>query len=454
MISLVANCPIPYHAMPFTVPFQDPILVFALVLAISLLSSLLLSRIRVPSIVGLIIAGVIVGPHGFNLLERNASITLLGTVGLLYIMFLAGLKLGIDEFKRHQRRSIVFGALTFLVPLLTGLAIGRYGLGFSLPQALLVSSMFSTHTLIAYPIAIRLGIIGSEVTSVAVGGTIITDTVALLLLAVIVQGTKSDLNAMFAVRMGVSLMAFGAVIRWVFPPFAKWVFKAVEKDPVAQYVFLLLLVFLAAFLAQLAGVEPIIGAFLSGLVLNRLIPPSSMLMNRIDFTGNAIFIPFFLMGVGMLVDLRVLLRGTEALVVAGVLTATALASKWLAAWLAQLFFGYSIPQRNVLFGLSSAHAAATLSIILVGFNLGIVDENVLNGTILLILVTCLVSSFVVEHAGRELVAGRRKAESLPDPLPERILTPGNNPSDVDAPGTGGLAESRPGDFIVVKSKTL
>jgi Kef-type K+ transport system membrane component KefB len=298
--------------------------------------------------------------------------------------------------------------------------------------ALLVSSMFATHTLVAYPLASRLGITKNEAVTVAVGGTIITDTAVLVILAIITGAQAGNLNTYFWVRLGISLVVFAAIILWLMPMLGRWFFKKIKDDKTSHFIFVMALVFASAFLAELAGVEGIIGAFLAGLALDQLIPHTSPLMNRIEFVGNAMFIPFFLISVGMLVDLRVLLKGPEALIIAGALTLMALCSKWLAALFTQLTFKYNATQRNVIFGLSSAHAAATIAVILIGYNMGIVDENVLNGTVILILITCLAGSFVTENAGRRLAI--REAENKPEvpDQPERILVPISNPDRIES----------------------
>lgn len=411
----------------FHTPITDPVLVFALVLFIILLAPLVLKKLKIPSIIGLILAGVVFGPKGANLLLRDSSIVLFSTVGLLYLMFLAGLELDMNEFKKNKNRSLVFGFFTFIIPFALGTLVCHYILHFNTIASILTASMFSTHTLVAYPIASRLGILKNEATTISVGGTIITDIAVLLVLAVITGSKEGELDMNFWIRMTVSLTVFSVIIFWVFPRIGRWFFRNMEGENIAEYIFVLAMLFLAAFLSQLAGVEPIIGAFLAGLSLNRLIPHTSALMNRIEFVGNAIFIPFFLIGVGMLVDLRILFHGPEAIIIALVLTGTAVASKWMAAFVTQKIYGYSAVQRRVIFGLSSAHAAATLAVILVGFNLGILDEKVLNGTILLILFTCLISSFVTEQAGRKLAI--TEGERLPSlsEVPERILVPVHNP---------------------------
>jgi len=384
-----------------TFPLQDPVPIFTIVLFIILLAPIILRKLRIPGIVGLILAGMTIGDHGFNLVAKG-SIDLFGKAGLLYIMFLAGLELEMTEFKKNTYKSIVFGLFTFSIPLALGFLLCKYFLHFNFTASLLVSSMFATHTLVAYPLASRMGISKNEAVTIAVGGTIITDTAVLLMLPVIVGSVNGGLNQEFWIKLTISFLIFAFVILFGFPFVARWFFKRIKDDQTTHFVFVLAMVFLAAFLAELAGVEGIIGAFLAGLALNQLIPRTSPLMNRIEFTGNAIFIPFFLISVGMLIDLRVLLKGQTALIIAAALTAMALASKWIAALLTQIIFRFTVTQRNVIFGLSCSHAAATIAVILIGYRLGVVDENVLNGTIILILITCLTGSFVTANAGKRL----------------------------------------------------
>jgi len=400
-------------------PLQEPVPIFAIVLFIILLAPVLLRKLRIPSIIGLILAGMAIGDHGFNIIAKG-SINLFGTAGLLYIMFLAGLELDMAEFKKNKYKSLVFGFFTFSIPLSLGFLVCYYILEFNLVATLLVSSMFATHTLVAYPLASRLGITKNEAVTVAVGGTIITDTAVLLILAVIAGSADGQLTGAFWLKLGGSFLLFAFGVLFTFPIIGRWFFKKIKDDQTTHFVFVLALVFLAAWLAQLAGVEGIIGAFLAGLALNQLIPHTSPLMNRIEFAGNAIFIPFFLISVGMIVDLRVLLKGPEAILIAGVLTLMALVTKWFAAYITQKIFSYSAVQRNVIFGLSTSHAAATIAVILIGFNLGLIDENVLNGTIILILITCMVGSFVTANAGKKLAIS--EANKLPEVVNEQDRT--------------------------------
>lgn len=398
----------------FQVPLESPILVFSLILMIILLSPILLGRLNIPGIIGLIIAGIMIGPKGFHIIENNSAIELFSTIGLLYIMFIAGLELDLKEFKANRNRSISFGILTFMIPLSIGYPICHYFLGYDVNASLLTSSMFATHTLVAYPIVSKLGISKNQAVAVTVGGTILTDTAVLILLAVIVGNAEGNLSQDFWIKLGISLTIFSFIMFFIIPRIARWFFEKLKHEKHSHYIFVLSVVFFAAFLAEVAGVEAIIGAFMAGLALNKLIPHNSSLMNRIEFLGNAFFIPFFLISVGMLVDVRVIFSGTGAWIVAGTLTIVALFSKWLAAWFTQIIFKFSGAQRQVIFGLSSAHAAATLAVILVGYNvilgydelgdpIRLLDDNILNGTIILILVTSIVATFATENAAKKIV---------------------------------------------------
>jgi Kef-type K+ transport system membrane component KefB len=417
--------------LEFTLPLKDPILIFSLVLFIILFAPILLRKIHVPSIIGLIVAGVVFGPHGLNVLERDSSIVLFGTVGLLYIMFLAGLEIDLADFKKNKNRSIIFGILTFSIPIGLGTVVSYYFLNLEIASSVLLASMFASHTLLAYPITSRLGINKSQVVNITVGGTMITDTAALLVLAVIAGSVNGEITSEFWIRLVVSLAIFSFIVFYGIPRIGRWFFKNIETGGSSQYIFVLAIVFTCAFLAELAGVESIIGAFMAGLALNKLIPHTSPLMNRVEFVGNTLFIPFFLLGVGMLVDLTVIFTSLEAITVAVTMTVLAMAGKWIAAFLTQKLFSYSRLERNIIFGLSNAQAAATLAVVIVGFDLGFFDETILNGTILMILVTCLVSSFVVENAGRKLAIIESDKKPDVSESPDRILVPIANPNTIE-----------------------
>lgn len=421
-----------------TLPIANPVIKFLIILSIILFAPLLLNKLRIPHILGLIIAGAIIGPNGFNLILRDSSIILSGTAGLLYIMFLAGLEIDLTEFKRNSSKSLLFGLYTFSIPMILGTLVGLYVLEFSVMTSVLLASMFASHTLIAYPIINKLGVTRNRAVTVTVGGTMITDTLALLVLAVIVGMTQDVVDAGFWLKLGISVILMGAVILFLFPVIARFFFKNCS-DSVSQYIFVLFMVFLGAVLAEMAGIEAIIGAFLSGLALNRLIPHSSPLMNRVEFIGNAIFIPFFLIGVGMLIDYRIFISDWHTLFVALVMTVVATFSKYSAAYLAQKTFGYTNDERSLIFGLSNAQAAATLAAVLVGYNvilgetpdgepIRLLNDSVLNGTIVMIFITCTIASVSAQRGAHKLSMSEHMVRSGTDNTDtDRILIPLRNP---------------------------
>ena len=425
----------------FTLPLADPVLKFLLILLIILAAPLLLNKLRIPHLLGLIIAGAIIGPHGFNLVLRDSSIILSGTAGLLYIMFLAGLEIDMADFKRNSTKSLAFGMYTFLIPMILGTAVGIWVLRFNVLTSVLLASMFASHTLIAYSIISKLGISKNKAVSITVGGTMITDTLALLVLTIIVGMATGQVNDMFWIRLGVSILIFALIVLFGFPFIGRWFFKHVH-DNISQYIFVLVMVFLGSFLAQVAGMEAIIGAFLSGLALNRLIPQSSPLMNRVEFVGNAIFIPFFLLGVGMLIDYRTFFTSFETIKVGLIMIIVATAAKYIAAWMTQKTFHLSTDQRSVIFGLSNAQAAATLAAVMVGYNvitgtdangepIRLLNESVLNGTILMILVTCTIASFAAQKGAHNIAAQDISDKEENKKESEHILIPVSNEETVE-----------------------
>lgn len=426
----------------FTLPLADPVLKFLLILLIILAAPLLLNKFKIPHLLGLIIAGAIIGPNGFNLVLRDSSIILSGTAGLLYIMFLAGLEIDMGDFKKNSGKSLTFGMYTFLIPMILGTATGLWVLKFSMETSVLLASMFASHTLVAYPIISKLGISKNNAVSITVGGTMITDTLALLVLTIIVGMATGNADDAFWIRLGISVVVFALFVLLVFPFIGRWFFKRVH-DNISQYIFVLSMVFFGAFLAQLAGMEAIIGSFLAGLALNRLIPQSSPLMNRVEFVGNAIFIPFFLLSVGMLIDYRAFFTSFETIKVGVVMIIVATAAKYAAAWLTQKTFRLSVDQRSVIFGLSNAQAAATLAAVMVGYNvilgttpdgepIRLLNESVLNGTILMILVTCAIASFSAQK-GAHNIAMKESEEEKDDneAKDEHILIPVSNEETVE-----------------------
>lgn len=408
-------------------PVTDPILFFTFVALVMLIAPLLSDRLRIPDLVLLLILGALLGPNGLHVLERNAAITLLGAIGLLYIMFLAGLEIDLYRFARSYKRSILFGLLTFIIPQGLGTLAGRYILGMDWTASLLLASMFASHTLLTYPLASRLGISRNEPVVITVGATIITNTLALLVLAVIADSARGiQLSTGFWATILLGMLALTALIWRGIPFAARWFFQRVTEESNAQFLFVIVTVCGCAYLSHFARMEPIIGAFLAGAAFNRLIPENSPLMLRITFAGNTLFIPFFLISVGMLVDIRALLTGTYGMLVSVTMIVTVMMTKYLAAWLARKWFGYSRASGQVMFGLSVVQAAATLAAVFVGYKLRIFDEAVLNGAVAMILVTCLLGAWMVERYGRRMVA-EMPAHAAPTSAEQRLLVTVANP---------------------------
>ena len=426
----------------FDLPLEDPVLKFLVVLIIILSAPLLLNKIKVPHLLGLIIAGAVVGPNGFNVLTRDSSIVVTGTTGLLYIMFLAGLEIDLAEFKKNKYKSMGFGAYTFVIPFIFGIVAAHYVLEYNWLTSFLFASIFSSHTLISYPLVSKLGVVKNRAVNVTVGGTVITDILALLVLAIVVGMTTGEVNTAFWIKLSAGIIIFALIVLIGFPIIGRWFFKKVS-DKISQYIFVLVMIYLAALLAELAGIEAIIGAFLAGLALNKLIPQTSSLMNRVEFVGNAIFIPFFLISVGMLIDVTVFFKDLETIKVAALMIVISIGGKYLASVATQKTFKYTKPEGGIIFGLSSASAAATLATVTVGYNIilgetdlgepiRLLNESVLNGSILLILISCTISSFVTQKNAELLVKADNEntiAESNSEA--ENILLAVNHPNTID-----------------------
>lgn len=425
MTTLVINI-----AEKLSFPLTDPIIVFGLLLLLIFSIPLVLNRINIPNIVGLIFSGVLIGPYGLGIIEHSDAIDMFSTIGLMYIMFTVGLELDMNEFRSNKNRSIIFGILTYLLPLGVGYLVCQYALQQDFISSLLIANVFATHTLVSYPIISKLGITKNQAVAVSVGATVIADTLALLALAIIMQGQSGSIDPMFFIRMGIMLVIFSFFLFFVVPLVSKWMFRKIESEKYTNYVYVIFIVFLSGFLSEIVGLEPIIGAFLVGIALNPLLPQTSPLMHRIEFTGNAIFIPIFLISVGMLLDLKVAVQDTKTLIYASVLAIVALVGKWLAAEISGRLFKYARPQINLMFGLSTSRAAATLAIALIGFKYKIIDENIFNAIILLILFTCVVSSFITQKAAKQIaiLEEENPNDILNNPTTEKILVPIANPS--------------------------
>ncbi|MBQ3717026.1 MAG: cation:proton antiporter [Paludibacteraceae bacterium] len=377
----------------------NPLAIISIVLATILLVPMICRKIRIPSIVGFILVGILVGPFGFNLLASSTSIQALGKIGMLYIMLQAGIEVDVNDFRQQRTRAVIFGIYSFIVPFGLGFLTSLL-LGFNGTTSALMGAMYGSHTLMTYPIVSRYGVQKNAAVNIAVGGTMLSITLALLVLAFV----KSKLNDSETVNawllMGKIILTL-VMITIVFPWLAQRFFKR-WSDATSGFLIVMTLMVISAFMAEWAGLEGILGAFMCGVAMNKLVPNLSPVMQRINFVGNNLFVPLFLMGVGMMIDISLLWSGWTTIIIAVVMIATKLAGKWLAAWLAQISFRLQGVERQLIFGLTHATAAGTLAIVTIGFEIGIFDAEILNAAVLMILVLCTSASFATEYAAKQL----------------------------------------------------
>ena len=418
-------------------PITDPTLIFFVVLLMILLSPIIMGRLRIPHIIGMVLAGVIVGKYGLNILERDASFELFGRVGLYYIMFLAGLEMDMEGLKKNRTRVIVFGLLTFLVPFAMTYFMGVGLLSYTPLAALLLSAIMASNTLISYPIVGRYGLTRHTSSTLSVGSSMMALFMALIVMASIVNSFQGEGGIGFWILFVVKFFVYSIGLILVIPRLTRWFLRR-YSDAVMQFIFILAVVFLSAALSDAIGLEGIFGAFLSGLILNRFIPRVSPLMNRIEFTGNALFIPYFLIGVGMLINVRLLFQGTHILWVVFCLVLFGTLGKAIAAYLAAGVFRMPRLAGHMMFGLTSAHAAGAIAMVMVGRRLEIspgvylFGDEVLNGIVIMILFTCVISTVVTEWAAQRLRLKEKKEPELVKTVnDEKILIPVKYPEYAD-----------------------
>lgn len=404
----------------------EPVFVFAVLIAIIFLSPFFFRIFRIPDVAAFIISGIIVGPYGLNILSRDASIELLGTIGLLYLMFVAGIELDVEKLKISKKHSIIFGISTFIFPFFLGMLVCTYLFQLNFKPSILIAIMFSTHTLIAYPIVRKLSVHRDISVLTAVGGTIITDTLVLVILSIITNSFRGETISLQIVQLVILFGGYLLFIFYSYPRISAWFFKHIKRDRPVHFLYILFMVSVSSVLAKLIGIEPIIGAFVAGLALNKSIPKNSLLMHHIDFVGNILFIPSFLIGIGMIINTKILFSGIYLWYVSMALIVTALAGKWGAAFISQKILHFSREQRNLLFGLTSSHAAATIAVILIGFERKIIDETIFNAVVLIILASSLIASFITEKYGKRLVVSGIANRGIRNN--GRILVPISNPS--------------------------
>jgi Kef-type K+ transport system membrane component KefB len=404
---------------------------FLVVFATLLLGPVLVQRARVPGIIGLLLGGYVIGPHGLGVIGAgNNTLPDLGQLGLLYLMFVAGVELDLNLLRRYRRSTIVFGLLTFALPMILGTSVGL-GLGWEAQAAILLGALLASHTLITYPTVRAAGLTSDPAVATAVGSTVLTDTLALVVLAGVAGSVGGDRSGIeVAVQIAVGLIVLVVYSLTVLPLLAGWAFRRLGAERSVRYVVAITAFLSAATVAELFGIEGIVGAFFAGLALNRLVPNEGQLMDRIGFFGGAVFIPVFLVSVGLILNPAVMVKG-ETLELAGLFILACLGGKVLAAALSARLLGFSRAQAGLLFSLSSAQAAATLAATVIGFQLGLFDSAVVNAVLVVILVSVLASTIVGARASARLPA----YDHGPQPLGTRVVV------GVDDPATAGSALS-------------
>lgn len=418
-------------------PITDPTLIFFVVLLMILLSPIIMGRLRIPHIIGMVLAGVVVGQYGLDILERDASFELFGRVGLYYIMFLAGLEMDMEGLKKNRNRVAVFGLLTFLIPFVMTYAMASWLLHYTPLGSLLLAAIMASNTLIAYPIVGRYGLTRHTSSTLSVGSSMMALFMALIVMASIVNSFHGGSGIGFWLLFVVKFAAYCAGLILVIPRLTRWFLRR-YSDAVMQFIFILATVFLSAVLSDAVGLEGIFGAFMSGLILNRFVPKVSPLMNRIEFTGNALFIPYFLIGVGMLINVRLLFAGSRILWVVFCLVFFGTLGKAVAAYLAARLFRMPWLSGHMMFGLTSAHAAGAIAMVMVGRQLEtapgryLFGDEVLNGIVIMILFTCVISTVITERAAQRLRLQEKEEPQLKKDIDdEKILIPVKYPEYAD-----------------------
>jgi Kef-type K+ transport system membrane component KefB len=409
-------------------PITDPTFIFFVVLMIILFAPIVMSKLRIPHIIGMVLAGIAIGQYGFNILVRDNSFELFGRVGLYYIMFLAGLEMDMEGVKKHSRRFLLFGLLTCFVPLILTYAMSVTILDYSSSASFLLGCIMASNTLIAYPIVGRYGLQKHQSVALSVGSSMISLFMALVMLAAISGSFSKDSGWLFWVLFVAKFAAFcvGSVV--LIPKLTRYFLRR-YSDAVMQYTFVMAVMFLSAALSSLIGIEGVFGAFYSGLILNRYIPRVSPLMNRIEFIGNALFIPYFLIGVGMLINLGTLFSSMQMVWIVLLIVFFGTFGKAVAAYICSLLFRLSKADGHMMFGLTSAHAAGAIAMVMVGIRLEVapgeylMSDDMLNGIIMMILFTCIISTMMTEHAAKKIIIQEKThlQSDVPKDDDEKIL---------------------------------
>ena len=421
-------------------PITDPTLIFFVVLLIVLFAPIIMGKLRIPHIIGMVLAGIVVGKYGLNILERDSSFELFGKVGLYYIMFLAALEMDMEGMKKNKSRLLIYGLLTCFIPFTLTYFMSIHLLHFSTKASLLLSCIMASNTLIAYPIVSRYGLQQKPSVTLSVGSSMLSLLIALVILAGLVASFGEHDGVLFWIFFATKFAAYCGFMIFLIPRLTRWFLRR-YSDAVMQFIFVMAMLFMSAALSQIVGIEGVFGAFFAGLILNRYIPHVSPLMNRLEFIGNALFIPYFLIGVGMLINVNLLFQGGHILWVIFCIVFFGTLGKAIAAYAACLGFRLPLSSGHMMFGLTSAHAAGSIAMVMVGMNILIgpntylVNDDMLNGVVIMILFTCIISSLITDWSSQKIILRDKELPEAEDEKKgndEKILIPVRYPEYADS----------------------
>lgn len=421
-------------------PITDPTLIFFVVLLIVLFAPIIMGKLRIPHIIGMVLAGIVVGKYGLNILERDSSFELFGRVGLYYIMFLAALEMDMEGMKKNKSRLLIYGLLTCFVPFTLTYLMSIHLLHYSTKSSLLLSCIMASNTLIAYPIVSRYGLQQKPSVTLSVGSSMLSLLIALVILAGLVASFGEHDGILFWIFFAAKFAAYCGFMIFLIPRLTRWFLRR-YSDAVMQFIFVMAMLFMSAALSQIVGIEGVFGAFFAGLILNRYIPHISPLMNRLEFIGNALFIPYFLIGVGMLINVNLLFQGGHILWVIFCIVFFGTLGKAIAAYAACLGFRLPLSSGHMMFGLTSAHAAGSIAMVMVGMNILIgpntylVNDDMLNGVVIMILFTCIISSLLTDWSSQKIILRDKELPEAEDEKKgndEKILIPVRYPEYADS----------------------
>lgn len=386
---------------------------FALVILVLVLFPPLIERLKLPGIIGLMIGGVLLGPQVLAIAPSSNDVaSFFSEIGRVFLMFLIGLEINLQDFRKQAALSTVYGVLTFALPMAGGVAVGL-AFGYGPNAAILIGSLIASHTLIALPVLARLGLQNAPFAMATVGATILTDIASLLVLAVCLSiHLSGEFDPAGLARLLFGLAVYCVLVLGVIPAIGRLYMKRFQNDEAAQFAFVMLAVIIAAIGAELIDLEDIVGAFLCGVAVNQVLAHGRA-RDRIEFLGNALFVPIFFVMVGLGLDLEMFADSltTQLPIVLAILLAL-FAGKFAAAMIAGLVARFSWNERLGMCSLSLPQLAATLAAAITAFETmnaageRLIDERVMSAVIVLMVVTASLSPILTQVFAQRIASSR------------------------------------------------